>query len=72
MLQERLLDDEAQRLCSLEIDDQFEFGRQLHRQLAWLGSLKYEIDIRPRPRYVSAKSTPYDMKPPSLAKKRYG
>jgi hypothetical protein len=27
---------EAKRLSGLEIDDQFELGRRLHRQVAWL------------------------------------
>src|SRR6516162_623138 len=31
---------EAQCLCSLEVDDQFEFGRLLDWQIHWLGALE--------------------------------
>src|SRR5260370_34957814 len=46
MLQERLRDREAERLRGLEVDDELEFGRQLHRQFAGFGALEDEIDVR--------------------------
>src|SRR5262245_23131892 len=48
MLQERLWDSEAERLGGFEVDDEFEFGRQLNRQLARLGALEDQIDVRGR------------------------
>src|SRR5262249_37166249 len=39
---------QPERLCSLEVDDQLEFGRILHGQLAHSLSLENAIDIRCR------------------------
>ena len=39
--EQRLRDCEAQRFCSLKVDDQFEFGRLLNWQFTWLLSLQY-------------------------------
>ena len=42
-------DRNVQRLCSFQIDDQFEFGRGLHRELAGLSPLRI------RSAYVAAR-----------------
>src|SRR5262245_725231 len=39
-LEERLGDGEAERFRGLEIDDELELGRQLHRKIGWLGALE--------------------------------
>ena len=36
---------EAERLGGLEVDDQLELGRLLHRQVGWLLALEDTIDI---------------------------
>ena len=36
---------EAECLSGFKIDDQFEFGRRLHRHITWLLSLEYTIDV---------------------------
>src|SRR5262245_27139261 len=36
---------EAERLGGLEVDDQLEFGRLLHRQVRWLLALEDAIDV---------------------------
>src|SRR5262245_43666167 len=40
---------EAQRLGSLEIDDQLVLGRSLYRQISWLLTLEDTIDVSGRP-----------------------
>ena len=36
---------DAKHFCSLEVDDQLEFGRLLHRQIGWLSALQNAIDV---------------------------
>ena len=36
---------EAERLGGLEVDDQFEFGRRLHRQVGRLLALEDAVDV---------------------------
>ena len=39
---------EAECLRGLEIDDQFELGRCLHRQFGWILALEDAVDVFPR------------------------
>ena len=41
----RYRNGQAERLGGLEVDDQLELGRRLHRQIAWLLALQDTIDI---------------------------
>ena len=43
--QDRLWDGETERFGGLEIDHQFELGRLLDRQIAWLGTLQDLVDV---------------------------
>src|SRR5262245_26093931 len=43
--QQRGRNGEAERLCSLEIDNEFVLGRRLHRHVGWLLTLQDAIDI---------------------------
>jgi len=38
-------DSEAERLCSLEVDDQLDFGRHLHRQICRFLTLENAINV---------------------------
>jgi hypothetical protein len=44
-LKERLRDRQAKRFRGLEVDDQFDFGWQLDRQIARLRASQDEIDV---------------------------
>src|SRR5271169_2138659 len=46
--EQRLRDSHTERLCGLEIDDQFEFGRRLYWQLRRLLALEDAIDVAGR------------------------
>jgi hypothetical protein len=43
--EQRLRNGQAEWLRGLEIDNQLEFGRRLHRHVGWLLALKDTIDI---------------------------
>ena len=43
--QQCLWDGEAERLGSLEVDDEFEFRRKLHREIARLRPTQNAIDV---------------------------
>ena len=59
-LQKRFRDGEPKRLRGLEIDHEPELGRQLDRQLPWLGAFQDEIDVAGRT----------EIRPPLLANER--
>src|SRR5437016_6257441 len=44
--QESLGDGEADGLCGLDVNHQLELGRELHRQLAYLGAAQDAVDVR--------------------------
>jgi len=44
--QESLGDGEADGLCGLDVNRQLELGRELHRQLAYLGAAQDAVDVR--------------------------
>src|SRR5262249_49899148 len=43
--QKRFKNGKSECLCSLEVDDQFEFGRKLNGQIGGVRPLENEIDI---------------------------
>ena len=50
---------EAERLGSLEVDDQLVLGRRLHRQVGWLLALEDAVDVAGRAcRYCSSSFGP--------------
>ena len=52
--QQRRRDRQAEGLGGLEVDHEFIFGRQLHRELVGTGATQDAVDVRRRPRTDSS------------------
>src|SRR5262245_16148288 len=67
--QESLGDGEADGLCGLDVNHQLELGRELHRQLAYLGAAQDAVDVRCGPA-IPIKSAAYARSPPAATSAR--
>ena len=67
--QESLGDGEADGLCGFDVNHQLEFGRELHRQLAYLSAAQDAVDVRCGPA-IPIKSAAYARSPPAATSAR--
>ena len=59
---------EAERLCGLEIDNEFVLGRRLHWKIIRLLAFEDTIDIAGRAPVLVDVISPYDIRPPAVTR----